>query len=210
MSLGKLDHYSIRTTKLAETERFYTDVLGLQAGPRPEFKFPGIWLYNAGHAVVHVVGIDRANPQPLIDLSRREGAGGCRRHRQHRSHRFCRRGSGRHEGPLQRRRLCLPRKTGAQPEPGAAFPGRPERRHDRAELPRLRRHAWRAGERADHARDWMQRRQDRRQAKSGDNDPERTISPSQESSHSSKETHSGTAGTRQEASLGKDFRCRYL
>lgn len=67
MSLGKLDHYSIRTTRLAETERFYTDVLGLEAGPRPEFKFPGIWLYNAGHAVVHVVGIDRANPQPLID-----------------------------------------------------------------------------------------------------------------------------------------------
>ena len=67
MSLGKLDHYSIRTTRLAETERFYTDVLGLETGPRPEFKFPGIWLYNAGHAVVHVVGIDRANPQPLID-----------------------------------------------------------------------------------------------------------------------------------------------
>ena len=137
MSLGKLDHYSIRTTKLAETERFYTDVLGLQAGPRPEFKFPGIWLYNAGHAVVHVVGIDRANPQPLIDLSRREGAGGCRRHRQHRPHRFCRAGSGRHEGPLQRRWLRLPRKTSAQHEPGAAFPGRPERRHNRAELPRL-------------------------------------------------------------------------
>jgi len=67
MSLGKLDHYSIRTTRLAETERFYTAVLGLEAGARPEFKFPGIWLYNAGHAVVHVVGIDRANPQPLID-----------------------------------------------------------------------------------------------------------------------------------------------
>jgi len=67
MSLVKLDHYSIRTTRLAETERFYTDVLGLQTGPRPEFKFPGVWLYNGSHAVVHVVGIDRANPQPLID-----------------------------------------------------------------------------------------------------------------------------------------------
>lgn len=67
MSLGRLDHYSIRTTKLAETEHFYTTVLGLKTGPRPEFKFPGIWLYNAGHAVVHVVGIDRANPQPLVD-----------------------------------------------------------------------------------------------------------------------------------------------
>jgi len=67
MSLGRLDHYSIRTTRLAETERFYTDVLGLEAGPRPAFKFPGTWLYNGGQAVVHVVGIDRDNPQPLID-----------------------------------------------------------------------------------------------------------------------------------------------
>ena len=67
MTLGRLDHYSIRTTRLRETERFYTEVLGLKVGPRPEFKFPGIWLYNGDLAVVHVVGIDRANPQPLID-----------------------------------------------------------------------------------------------------------------------------------------------
>jgi catechol 2,3-dioxygenase-like lactoylglutathione lyase family enzyme len=67
MPLGKIDHYSVRTTRLEETERFYTTVLGLEPGPRPAFKFPGIWLYNAGEAVVHVVGIDRANPQPLID-----------------------------------------------------------------------------------------------------------------------------------------------
>jgi catechol 2,3-dioxygenase-like lactoylglutathione lyase family enzyme len=67
MSLGTLDHYSVRTTRLRETVNFYTQVLGLEAGYRPEFKFPGVWLYNAGHAVVHVVGIDRSNPQPLID-----------------------------------------------------------------------------------------------------------------------------------------------
>ena len=67
MTLGRLDHYSIRTTRLRETERFYTEVLGLKVGPRPEFKFPGIWLYNGDLAVVHVVGIDRADPQPLID-----------------------------------------------------------------------------------------------------------------------------------------------
>ena len=67
MALGKLDHFSVRTARLAETEHFYKSVLGLQTGPRPDFKFPGIWLYNAGVPVVHVVGIDRANPQPLID-----------------------------------------------------------------------------------------------------------------------------------------------
>jgi len=67
MSLGRLDHYSIRTTRLADTEKFYTEVMGLEVGPRPSFKFPGVWLYNGGQAVVHVVGIDKSNPQPLID-----------------------------------------------------------------------------------------------------------------------------------------------
>ena len=67
MPLARLDHYSVRTTRLAETERFYTEVLGLATGPRPAFKFPGIWLYNGSQAVVHVVGIDRADPRPLLD-----------------------------------------------------------------------------------------------------------------------------------------------
>ncbi len=67
MPLGKLDHYSVRSTRLQETVQFYTQVLGLETGYRPEFKFPGVWLYNAGQAVVHVVGIDRSNPQALVD-----------------------------------------------------------------------------------------------------------------------------------------------
>ena len=65
MPLNRLDHYSIRTEHLAETERFYTDVLGLTAGPRPTFPFPGVWLYNGDVAVVHVVGIDRNDPEGL-------------------------------------------------------------------------------------------------------------------------------------------------
>lgn len=73
MPLAKLDHYSVRTTRLTETERFYTEVLGLRVGPRPAFKFPGIWLYHGAQAVVHVVGIDRADPQPLIDYLGEKG-----------------------------------------------------------------------------------------------------------------------------------------
>ena len=65
MPLSRLDHYSIRTTHLAETERFYTDVLGLEVGPRPNFPFPGVWLYQGGVAVVHVVGIDPNDPSGL-------------------------------------------------------------------------------------------------------------------------------------------------
>lgn len=65
MPLTRLDHYSIRTGRLADTERFYTRVLGLEVGPRPNFPFPGVWLYQGGIAVVHVVGIDPANPEGL-------------------------------------------------------------------------------------------------------------------------------------------------
>ena len=47
-----LNHYSIRTTDMAATERFYVDVLGLTVGPRPPFPFPGLWLYRGPHTEV--------------------------------------------------------------------------------------------------------------------------------------------------------------
>ena len=65
MPINRLDHYSIRTTDLAATERFYTDIMGFEVGPRPNFPFAGAWLYQGGVAVVHVVGIDPNNPDGL-------------------------------------------------------------------------------------------------------------------------------------------------
>ncbi len=56
-SVGMLDHYNIRTRKFPETVQFYTDVLGLENGARPNFSFPGAWLYSEGRAVVHLVDI---------------------------------------------------------------------------------------------------------------------------------------------------------
>ena len=56
-SVGVLDHFNIRTRKLAETFRFYEDVLGLEKGPRPNFAFPGAWMYSEGKPVVHLVDI---------------------------------------------------------------------------------------------------------------------------------------------------------
>ena len=43
MSVGVLDHFNVKTTKLAETVKFYDDVLGLKPGDRPNFAFPGAW-----------------------------------------------------------------------------------------------------------------------------------------------------------------------
>lgn len=80
MRVQRLDHYSIRTTDLEATRRFYTEVVGLSVGPRPAFPFPGLWLYTseeekqANHAVVHVVGIDPNDPSGLVDyLGDRDG-----------------------------------------------------------------------------------------------------------------------------------------
>lgn len=67
MPIGRLDHYSIRTTRVEETRRFYVEVMGLRDGPRPPFKFPGAWLYSGEQAVVHVVGIDPDDRRGLLD-----------------------------------------------------------------------------------------------------------------------------------------------
>ena len=58
MAVEKLDHYTIRTEDLDATRRFYTEVLGLSAGPRPAFTFPGLWLYQGRDPLVHVVGVE--------------------------------------------------------------------------------------------------------------------------------------------------------
>ena len=65
-----LNHYSIRTTDLPACERFYGGLLGLQVGPRPDFPFPGLWLYAGdpaawANACVHIIGIDANDPDGL-------------------------------------------------------------------------------------------------------------------------------------------------
>ena len=56
----KLAHYAVRTRDLKASQRFYAEVLGLRAGSRPPFRFPGAWLYATGDeshfGVVHLVG----------------------------------------------------------------------------------------------------------------------------------------------------------
>jgi len=70
MPIGKLDHYSIRTLDIEASRRFYTEVMGFEVGFRPEFNFPGLWLYNGtrypeSYGVVHIVGVDLKDPSGL-------------------------------------------------------------------------------------------------------------------------------------------------
>ncbi len=86
MPIGKLDHYSIRTLDIEASRRFYTEVMGFEVGFRPQFNFPGLWLYNGtrypeSYGVVHIVGVDPNNPEGLKeylgdrDLSTLNGTG---------------------------------------------------------------------------------------------------------------------------------------
>ncbi len=81
MSLSSLDHCSIRTAKLDETRDFYVDALGMADSDRPDFPFPGNWLYVGGRAVLHLVGIDPDDPSGLedylgaVDVAELDGSG---------------------------------------------------------------------------------------------------------------------------------------
>ena len=65
MLINSLDHCSIRTTKLQETRDFFVDILGLEDGERPDFPFPGAWLYTDSAAVIHLIGVDPDDPSGL-------------------------------------------------------------------------------------------------------------------------------------------------
>jgi catechol 2,3-dioxygenase-like lactoylglutathione lyase family enzyme len=69
MPISRLAHYSIRTTDLERSCRFYERVLGFKRGYRPPFDFPGAWLYRGGdeadYGIVHIIGVDADNPEGL-------------------------------------------------------------------------------------------------------------------------------------------------
>lgn len=50
----QIHHVNILTTDLERTIAFYTDAIGLANGWRPNFGFPGAWLYDDARPVVHL------------------------------------------------------------------------------------------------------------------------------------------------------------
>jgi catechol 2,3-dioxygenase-like lactoylglutathione lyase family enzyme len=54
MKLQRLDHFTLRTTRLEQTRAFYERIAGLRQGPRPPFAFPGHWLYLGDLPVLHL------------------------------------------------------------------------------------------------------------------------------------------------------------
>jgi catechol 2,3-dioxygenase-like lactoylglutathione lyase family enzyme len=59
VGISKLAHYSIRASDLEASRKFYTEVMGFRVGYRPNFPFPGVWLYQTSneseYGIVHII-----------------------------------------------------------------------------------------------------------------------------------------------------------
>ena len=56
MPVSDLNHLNIRCKpeKMQATKEFYEEFLGLKEGYRPDFTFPGHWMYVGDHPLVHI------------------------------------------------------------------------------------------------------------------------------------------------------------
>lgn len=67
----QLDHANIVLPELDQAVGFFTDVLGFTKGPRPDFRVPGVWLYNQGRPLIHLTqatgGLPTGRVSPRID-----------------------------------------------------------------------------------------------------------------------------------------------
>lgn len=68
LTVKRLDHVNVRTADLDRMVEWYGRILGMKPGPRPNFSFPGAWLYAGEHDAIHLVGVD-TQPEPGTSLT---------------------------------------------------------------------------------------------------------------------------------------------
>ena len=68
VSLKRLDHVNVRTANLQGMVDWYGRMLGMTTGRRPDFDFPGAWLYAGDDPIIHLVGRDKAPSSDDGDL----------------------------------------------------------------------------------------------------------------------------------------------
>lgn len=63
MAIQKFDHFNITAPQplLDSVRDFYVQILGFQEGFRPDFPFPGYWLYQGEQAMIHLVVPDEGD-----------------------------------------------------------------------------------------------------------------------------------------------------
>ncbi|GIK82022.1 MAG: VOC family protein [Pseudorhodoplanes sp.] len=54
MPLAFMEHFLLQAEDIEATKDWYVNVLGLQVGPHPDFKFPVYWLYLGDRDVLHL------------------------------------------------------------------------------------------------------------------------------------------------------------
>ena len=69
-----INHVLVRTTDLAAMHSFWVDLIGLEAGYRPQFSRPGAWFYSDGQPLIHVVEVERVDAGGSLDHVALEGA----------------------------------------------------------------------------------------------------------------------------------------
>lgn len=73
MILG-LDHINVRTAQLDVMIEWYTRMMGLKSGPRPNFPFGGAWMYAGDAPIVHLVEVAAEPGSDPADLKLEHGA----------------------------------------------------------------------------------------------------------------------------------------
>ena len=58
MSVQGMNHFTVLSDDLETTRQFYCDLLGFEVGDRPNFQFPGYWLWVGDQPILH--GIHRS------------------------------------------------------------------------------------------------------------------------------------------------------
>ena len=61
MSVQGMNHFTVLSDDLEATRKFYCDLLGFEIGERPNFRFPGYWLWVGGEPILHVIHRDKLN-----------------------------------------------------------------------------------------------------------------------------------------------------
>ncbi|MEM9060931.1 MAG: VOC family protein [Pseudomonadota bacterium] len=68
VTVKRLDHVNVRTSRLDEMIHWYGEMLGMRSGPRPDFPFPGAWLYCGKDAAIHLIGVEAEPGSDAEDL----------------------------------------------------------------------------------------------------------------------------------------------
>ncbi len=61
--IASLDHVNILTPDVDQCRKFYVDALGFEEGFRPDFGFPGLWLYLEDAPVLHFIETGESLPE---------------------------------------------------------------------------------------------------------------------------------------------------